>query len=266
MWRKAKMAVSVVNTFKRSSKYKSEGDPTMDTEAMLAVRRGLQQSGAIQAQIARFWDALDMLKDPSTGGLTRASYLSLNVKIQKAMVSDFDMESAKLDAATDWHQDMTRFCAARGEEGPTSSTTMSFADFKLSMFELADLWCDDVKEATYMNFLKEVLTAVAKDINSDPLEFKPTAEIEALPFAPALRDDESDSEAEAGAEKRSEEGEEGEEGEIEEMKQQWSGAPTAGDADAVASPLVSRRKRRSTVFGNSIAALAADDKGSGRFP
>ena len=48
MWRKAKMAVSVVNTFKRSSKYKSEGDPTMDTEAMLAVRRGLQQSGALR--------------------------------------------------------------------------------------------------------------------------------------------------------------------------------------------------------------------------
>ena len=48
MCRKAKMVVSVVNAFKRSSKYKSEGDPTMDTEAMLAVRRGLQQSGALR--------------------------------------------------------------------------------------------------------------------------------------------------------------------------------------------------------------------------
>ena len=98
MWRKAMMVVRVVNAFKRSRKYKGEGDPAMDTAAMRAVRRGLQQSEPVQAQIARFWGVLDLLKDPLSGNLTRASYVALNIKIQKAMVSDFDADEARLDA------------------------------------------------------------------------------------------------------------------------------------------------------------------------
>ena len=165
MWGKAMMMVRIVNAFKKSRVYKTEGDPAMETAAMLAARRGLKMSGAINAQIQRFWGVVDLLKDPASGELTRASYCALNVKIQKAMVSDFVAEEAERDARTDWSEDMRRFRAARGQGAPDEATTMSFGDFRESMFELADLWCDDVLEGSYVGFLQEVLGAVAKDIS-----------------------------------------------------------------------------------------------------
>ena len=103
---------------------------------------------------------------------------------------------------------------------------MCFDDFCASMFELADLWCDDVRESTYVNFLTEVLGAVAKDIDSERPKFKPTAEIEVLPFAAAAEDDSDSEEWE----------EEGVPAEAVEPGQQWASAPAAARPPAPPPP------------------------------
>ena len=111
-WGKALLMVKVVNTFKRSAAYKREGDSTLDAVGARFLRERLKKSPALQAEIRRFWGVIDMLKD-STGNLTRHSYIVLNVKLQKAMVSDFDQIVAERDAAADWAQDLAKFAAAR---------------------------------------------------------------------------------------------------------------------------------------------------------
>ena len=109
MWRKAKLAVSATNVFKKSRAFKLEGDHTLNTPQMRAVRRGLKQSPLINAELRRSWDVLDMIKDEETGNLTKDAYVELNVKIQKAMVSDFDEEEARHDAVVDWNTDIAKF-------------------------------------------------------------------------------------------------------------------------------------------------------------
>jgi len=109
------------------------------------MRERLRQSAQIKRVVDRFWTAVDMIKDPDSGKVTRDSYIELNVKLQKAMISDFDEDVAYRDARIDWDKDIIGRKRARGEEGADAASaattcTMSFVDFNDSMFELVDLW------------------------------------------------------------------------------------------------------------------------------
>jgi hypothetical protein len=293
MWGKATMMVRIVNAFKKSRVYKTEGDPAMMTAAMLAARRGLKMSGAINAQIQRFWGVVDLLKDPTSGELTRASYCALNVKIQKAMVSDFVAEEAERDARTDWSQDMRRLRAVRGQGAPDETTTMGFDDFRESMFELADLWCDDVQEGSYVGFLQEVLGAVAKDISGggggggggaeevEVLQLRPTDEIgQVATLAEGMSDEEEEMEEEGMEDEDTLSpldrgggggGSGGSGGGLGEVGQRGGGGEAEGSEEGCGALAViaaapsgggdrtgrrHSRRRRSTVFGNAIDAAA----------
>jgi hypothetical protein len=100
------------------------------------------------------------------------------------MVSDFDEDVAYRDARIDWDKDIIGRKRARGEEGADAASaatcTMSFVDFNDSMFELVDLWSEDVAEAEYCKFLQTVMEAVAKDLDVERLKFKEVKDIQLL--------------------------------------------------------------------------------------
>jgi hypothetical protein len=85
-WKRAKATISVVSAFKRSSKYKTEGNKYMDSPAIKYMRERLRQSAQIKGVVDRFWTAVDMIKDPDSGKVTRDSYIELNVKLQKVII------------------------------------------------------------------------------------------------------------------------------------------------------------------------------------
>ena len=77
----------------------------------------------VSGVIDRFWGILDMLKD-SAGLLKKASYLVLNFKLQKALLSDFDPDDARKGALVDWEEDV-----GPGRETMTSETCKRFLAF-----------------------------------------------------------------------------------------------------------------------------------------
>jgi hypothetical protein len=168
-WSKLKFAVKTAFVFRRSKAFKQEGDELMYTAPLMAKRKALQSHPVIADQIRKFWQVIDMLKDKD-GRLTKHAYIELNVKLQKAMVADFDLTEAKRDAEMDWRHDA-------GHLGP--SDAMTEQDFHASMFELADHWTDGVDASEYDSFFGSVQDAIVQDVNAHTEEWrwKPTEDI-----------------------------------------------------------------------------------------
>eukprot|EP00936_MAST-01D_sp_MAST-1D-sp1_P001369 g1369.t1 len=170
-WFKIKLALKVAHVFQRSSAYKTEGDPTWDHPENLEKRKQLMTHPDVTSVIDRFWGILDMLKD-STGHLKKSSYLVLNFKLQKALLSDFDPDDARKGALIDWEEDV----------GP-GRETMTGEEFFTSMFELADMWCESIDPSEYVFFLENSLESVVKDVSSPELWFKDDENINTTSFA-----------------------------------------------------------------------------------
>lgn len=61
---------------------------------------------------------------------------------------------------SDWKDD------SRGEHG------LTFKMFHMSLFQLADMWCDDIDAAEYTAFLETLLNAIAVESDDGELEFR----------------------------------------------------------------------------------------------
>ena len=162
------MYIRTMSMFQRSSHYKGEGDPTWNTPEKKKMREAARHDPRVVAVTDRFWKILDMLKDEH-GDLKRASYVQLSVKLQKALLSDFDAKDARQCAQQDWDQDV----------GP-QRTSMKEAEFSASMFEMADLWSETADPSEYVWFLKNALEAIVKDIHSPELWFKEDDDIQLI--------------------------------------------------------------------------------------
>ena len=156
---------------KRRREYKSEGDELMETADAKVLRSRLAHTETVKGHMLRFWGVLDMIKD-SRGSLTRAAYVALNVKIQKALVSDFCKAEAMRDADTDWDSDMDKHGGGLPHDGG-----MPYGVFAASMFELADLWCEGICEREYGKFLDGLTTALVKDRGAELLLHTPATHL-----------------------------------------------------------------------------------------
>ena len=123
----------------------------------------------LQSRFRRFWSILDLAKDPDNNELNAASYTLLSTKVQRVMIKDFDAVEAEQDAQKDWNQDVTRW-AHRGRRA--SQVGMTYEAFARSMFELTDVWTEEIDVVVYCRFLDEVLGGVVQDINAELLRFK----------------------------------------------------------------------------------------------
>ena len=61
---------------------------------------------------------------------------------------------------SDWKSD------SRGQKG------LTFKMFHMSLFQLADMWCDDIDAAEYTSFLETLLNAIAVQTDDGELEFR----------------------------------------------------------------------------------------------
>ena len=145
------------------SSYKEEGCASHYTDEALAARAALQREPAIAAAITRWWQAVlraDGAAEEGGGGgeweLRKESFLALSVRMQKALLRDFDHGDAVLEAKADWANDV----GCLGDEAGAVHT-MTRQQFRASLFELADLWCETAAAVEYVAFFDQLLHAIS---------------------------------------------------------------------------------------------------------
>ena len=119
-----------------------EGDTSFDLPEMIDKRQALRADPNVSAVLDRWWVAADV---NNSGKVSREEYLHLGIALYHALVGDGDEEAARESAEDDWEQD------SQGKE------EMDEEHFKTSIFELADLWTDNIEPEEYVRFLDRLL-------------------------------------------------------------------------------------------------------------
>merc|ERR1711966_294379 len=96
----------------------------------LVARFELKTNPTLLETIQELWDLMEMTDE---GHLSKETYFDLNVIIHKELVPGVSLADARETAEQDWHEDMDE-----------KATCMEFDDFSNAMFEMADIWVDNV--------------------------------------------------------------------------------------------------------------------------
>eukprot|EP00397_Hematodinium_sp_SG-2012_P017668 GEMP01018077.1.p1 GENE.GEMP01018077.1~~GEMP01018077.1.p1 ORF type:complete len:742 (+),score=176.37 GEMP01018077.1:29-2227(+) len=154
----------------------NDGDPSAD-EGELKLKLHIFQSAGVQTVIEQFWRVCS-----DEGGVSRDCYVEINLRMQKALVPDVQMEDMLESAQGDWKEDSP-------ENKP-----LNREDFALFLFELTALWCHtNVTLSSYLLFLSSTFIWVTKAKhpkgavilkNLDSIDFLPGAFFELLVLAP----------------------------------------------------------------------------------
>jgi hypothetical protein len=128
----------------------------------------LFQAVSIRQTIKRFWD---ILVKNDQGMLPMAGYVDLNVRLQKCLTSEFELERAIESAIGDWHEDI--------REGQES---MAPEDFAMFLFELCSLWCHtNVSLGVYLFFLNATFLAVTQAKGTHTVSLKQIDDVQFMP-------------------------------------------------------------------------------------
>ena len=165
-WGKVRLLVKLgAFTFNDKSRaYKLEGDQSLYTEDKLAERARIKDDAELAERVRKWWS---MMAVTPQGELPKDAYVTLSIKLQKAILRDFDHAEAAAEALLDWEADV----------GGAHMGTMSFEQFHDSMFELADHWCETVERAEYLAFFDQLLHAIVVDVNAQHMSFKDESDI-----------------------------------------------------------------------------------------
>eukprot|EP00750_Incisomonas_marina_P012956 INCI17189.4.p1 GENE.INCI17189.4~~INCI17189.4.p1 ORF type:complete len:1148 (+),score=224.68 INCI17189.4:1255-4698(+) len=164
--------------------YMNQGDISMYSKENIAKRKAIRDDPEMVKTLALFWDILDHKHD-RRGRLRYESYVTMNIKLQKALSPSFDLESAFESAHQDWISDLA---AGKDEYDDDGHVVMSRRAFEDSIFEMADLWCISTKLQEYIFFLHAVLDTIARESGVDNdaalvgLRFKPMDQIHSSGF------------------------------------------------------------------------------------
>ncbi|GAX74549.1 hypothetical protein CEUSTIGMA_g1999.t1 [Chlamydomonas eustigma] len=130
--------------------YMKQGNAELYTEEIISLRHSLRHDSSIVEIIHEWWRFLP--KDDHEGpDLSKAVYCAMVVIIQMVLLPRFKMKGdINYDPEEDWLDDN------KGQD------SMGFPDFFDAMFELADMWCDDVSAPSYA----ELLALLLKDVKA----------------------------------------------------------------------------------------------------
>eukprot|EP00746_Dinoflagellata_sp_MGD_P166967 gnl/MRDRNA2_/MRDRNA2_97227_c0_seq1.p1 gnl/MRDRNA2_/MRDRNA2_97227_c0~~gnl/MRDRNA2_/MRDRNA2_97227_c0_seq1.p1 ORF type:complete len:708 (-),score=133.16 gnl/MRDRNA2_/MRDRNA2_97227_c0_seq1:168-2291(-) len=141
-------------------------EPQGDRDVQRKVH--LFQAVSIRQTIKRFWD---ILPKNDQGMLPMAGYVDINVRLQKCLTSEFELELAIESAIGDWHEDI--------KEGQESMTPEDFAMF---LFELCSLWCHtNVSLGVYLFFLNASFLAVTQAKGTHTVSLKQIGDVQFMP-------------------------------------------------------------------------------------
>ena len=122
--------------------------------------------------------------------LTKKQYLELNVRIQKSLILDFDLQSAQDSALEDWKIDIER---ETNERKAAAAATSDFQDERKNepylieferlsefFFDLCLSWCQHLELELFLYFVNGVFLNITKGAHVNISEFKDLEDIEVL--------------------------------------------------------------------------------------
>tara|TARA_B100000674_G_scaffold494053_1_gene517739 strand:+ start:680 stop:2536 length:1857 start_codon:yes stop_codon:yes gene_type:complete len=139
----------------------------------MRARAALQRKKQVRDAVDMWWyTALQDAGRHPDDGLMRKDFVEIHRRIQKLLMPQTnDLESEEL-ALVEWQH------ASQGQE------TIGHKLFSSSMFDLADLWCPDCSEHSYVAFLEYALEGTAECPPWPPVRWLPLTHI-----APIQRND-----------------------------------------------------------------------------
>ncbi|KAK3258001.1 hypothetical protein CYMTET_32933, partial [Cymbomonas tetramitiformis] len=141
-----------------------QGNAAFYTEENIQRRLQLKKSERVRQSISLWWN---LIPKDSENHVNKPAYLEMTQAIQYALVPEAD--EIGLDAGEeDWQEDT---------KGKGYLDERMFFD---ALFELADMWCEDIDEMSYAGFLDKVLRQLTKPPPWPPEEWKHHGDITAL--------------------------------------------------------------------------------------
>ncbi|CAM9533059.1 unnamed protein product [Ectocarpus fasciculatus] len=168
MWNLQKDSiVTVVSPGDDPVPYKRQGNPDVNTPLSVKRRQALRKKPLIQEISNEYW-CFPGLNPEGSDEMTKESYLKLNRKLHLALIPDTTDVEARHSAEVDWLRDTARW-----------GGRMTRQAFGSSMFELADIWTENIDEEEYTAFLWLLLETIT-NTNVVPPSFKPDRDIECI--------------------------------------------------------------------------------------
>lgn len=134
-----------------------QGDDSLNTEAVLAVRAKIRRHPDVVEQLQRWWVTAQSSMRETHGDaypahvLARDEYIRISRLLSKALLAEYDAPEAQRCAEEDFATD------SGGLE------TMTREQFMDGVYELADVYTRTVKVEEYVTFLKQLFDRVTKN-------------------------------------------------------------------------------------------------------
>ena len=119
-------------------------DTNFDTEEEQTLRSSLRQHPRVLEAVKMWWDTASASMQDD-GRMDFEEYLLVSKLMYKALIDVWDEEDAVRSAEEDWARD-----AGRGGAGANELSEDLFGD---AMFELADIWTEEIDGDAYADFL-----------------------------------------------------------------------------------------------------------------
>jgi len=143
------------------------GDANDEDDAKVHRKLHLFRCPSVRQSIQRLWG---MLPRPE-GELLMDGYVELNLRLQRCLSEDFDLERAIESAMGDWSEDV-----------PEGSQTMTQDEFAMFLFELCSLWCGpSINLRAYLLFLNTLFINITEARGAHSVGLKELQAVERLP-------------------------------------------------------------------------------------
>jgi len=139
--------------FKHDEKYLITGNLSFYNRSNLAKRKHLQDDPEIQNILHKFYKTYVTRKNKQCPGCVHETeVMFVNVLVRKCLLDPkiWSLADAWVVAQEDWERE------AKGKEW------MSEKQLKTSLFEIADVWTNDIEKSSYVTFLEDLYKCITK--------------------------------------------------------------------------------------------------------
>lgn len=126
---------------KSSVPYYQQGNRKFESAGMMDQRNKVKYTSEVRAAINCFWE---LLGKNTEGRIEKGPYCDLCLRFSKLLIPDFSKEEISAVVEEDWLND---------SEGEGS---LSYSQFYNALFQLADVWTEEISPAGYSEFLMKI--------------------------------------------------------------------------------------------------------------
>lgn len=134
--------------------YYQQGNRKYESAGIIEQRNKIKHTAPVREAINRFWD---LLPKDSTGRIQKPYYIELCLRFSKLLLPNFSKEESIAVIEEDWENDSE------------SCGSMNYSQFYNALFQLADIWTEEISPNSYSDFLLKIFRRITckKFVNKD---------------------------------------------------------------------------------------------------